>query len=134
MFKEHPLIKILDGHPRTIILAASLLERKSLSNIFEDFLNNSKDGVACELIEESLKSSKGAKSLFMFLSMLPTGATESQLRVMLGSDGITVDLNLLVKSSLIVFKTSRIGEPNYQLSFMNQTSQNLLAKQPMMKK
>jgi len=85
-------------------------------------LKNSKDEVAAELIEESLKSSKEAKSLFMFLSMLPTGATESQLRVMLGSDGITEDLNLLVKSSLIVFKTSRVGEPNYQLAFMNHTS------------
>ena len=79
VFKEHPLIKILDGHPRTIILASSLLERKSLSNIFHDFLSNSKDEVATELIEESLKSSRAARELFMFLPMLPTGATESQL-------------------------------------------------------
>ena len=40
----------------------------------------------------------------------------------------------MVKSSLIVFKTSREGEPNYQLAFLNNISQSLLAKEPDMKK
>lgn len=59
----------------------------------------------------------------MFLSMLPAGATEKELQLMLRSDSTSEDLNLLVRSSLIVYKTSREGEPNYFLSFMSGASQ-----------
>lgn len=147
-FVNHPFMKLLGGHPQAISLAAPMLEYKSLSELFHEFINKDFSALDYEVSSgttslnaslnisiDHLKSKcPDALTLFKFMGLLPGGINERDLITMLGQKEWqtkwVTQKDQLIRASLIVQKPDLQGSPFYTLlPFMSFRAEELLEEE-----
>ena len=116
---NHPFTLMLGGHPQAVVLAAPMLERQTLTELFAQLLESNimdalgQDGehsyaslrLSLEIsIKNIKKSSPGALELFKFIGLLPGGVNQNELTELWGNNKWRDYMEGLVRASLLIHK------------------------------
>lgn len=136
---DHPFTLMLGGHPQAVSLAAPMLERQSLKDLFEQLLDSNimdvlnKEGnqsyaslrLSLEISIKNIKKERPrAIELFKFIGLLPGGVNQNELTELWGSSDWRDDKEQLIKASLLVYRQS--DNVLIMLPFMNTRAYELL--------
>ena len=144
---NHPLTLMLGGHPQAVVLAAPMLERQTLTELFQQLLDtNIMDALGQESkqsyaslrlsLEISIKNIKKDNStaleLFKFIGLLPGGVNQNELTELWGNSDWRDAKETLMKASLLIYRPA--DNILTMLPFMNTRAFELLEEEGDMKK
>ncbi|CAI2386420.1 unnamed protein product [Moneuplotes crassus] len=140
---NHPLIKMLGGHPQAISLTAPWLEHITMTELFEklmdtnmlDFLENEGQQSYASLrtsidflIQRTKKNNIKALELFQFIGLFPEGIKQVELAALWGDKGWQNLKFDLLSSSMVTYKNNR--SMLILLPIMTTRARELLDKNP----
>ena len=144
--KDHPILRLLSGHPHAIALTAPLLQDKTLDQLYRLLKSQKVDALVVQDIPaEELDATKNyaislqisvdymqqrnpeAVRLFAVMGLLPAGALSADLDAIWG-EGWRPLMDALVRACLVERDELAIGEHFFTYPFVTSYAEKLLSK------